>query len=241
MGITGGIGSALARLLSSKNHLIYGFARSEDNLKNLKDELTGINVEKCDATNHNELKNVFKKANDEMGSIDAYVHAIGSILIKPAHLTANEQWINTLNINLNTAFYGLKESVNIMQKQNSGAVVFFSSTAAKIGIPNHEAIAASKAGIEALVRSAAATYSNRNIRFNSIAPGLTDTNLSRPITSSPQALEISKKMCPLNSIGDANDVASLASWLISDDAKFVTGESFTIDGGLSNTASKPRA
>ena len=118
---------------------------------------------------------------------------------------------------------------------------FYSSTAARIGIPNHEAIAASKAGIEALVRSAAASYSNRNIRFNCIAPGLTDTDLAKPITSNPQALEISKKMSPLNAIAQPDDIASLTAWLASDAAKFVTGQCFTVDGGLSATVPKPRA
>ena len=237
-GITGGIGSAVARHLTKQNHTVFGYARSSDRLDRLKSELPNILTTNCNATDTSELAQTFKEATESMGSIDVYIHAIGTILLKPAHLTQEKQWQDTLDINLSSAFYSLKESVSIMQSQGKGALLFYSSTAAQIGIANHEAIAASKAGIEALVRSAAATYSNRNIRFNCIAPGLTDTELAKPITNNPQALEISKKMAPLNAIARPEDIASLSSWLISDDAKFVTGECFTVDGGLSKVVPK---
>ena len=240
-GISGGIGSALAKQLATQSHRLYGFARSLERLDALRNQLPNIQTESCDASDPVALSDVFTKAHEAMGSIDVYVHAIGSILIKPAHLTQNEQWQDTLNLNLSSAFYALKEAVARMQRQGEGSLLFYSSTAARIGIANHEAIAASKAGIEALVRSAAASYSNRNIRFNCIAPGLTDTDLAKPITSNSQALEISKKMAPINAIASAEDVASLSAWLISDSAKFVTGQCFTIDGGLSATVPKPKA
>lgn len=240
-GISGGIGSLVAKILSNQQHTVSGYARSEDKLAKLKSDLPDIHTFRADATDTNDLANTFKAAHEAMGSIDVYVHAIGSIIIKPAHLTNQAQWLDTLNLNLSSAFYALKEAVALMQKQSHGSLVFYSSTAARIGVPNHEAIAASKAGIEALVRSAAATYSNRNIRFNCIAPGLTDTDLAKPITSNPQALEISKKMSPLNAIAQPDDIASLTAWLASDSAKFVTGQCFTVDGGLSTTVPKPRA
>lgn len=240
-GITGGIGSSVAQLLSSQGHTVSGYARSEDQLTALKSEYPNIHTSSADATDTTDLARAFKSAHEAMGSIDVYIHAIGSIIIKPAHLTNQAQWLETLNLNLSSAFYALKEAVAIMQKQSHGSLIFYSSTAARIGIPNHEAIAASKAGIEALVRSSAATYSNRNIRFNCIAPGLTDTNLAKPITSNPQALEISKKMAPLNAIAQPDDIANLSAWLASDSAKFVTGQCFTVDGGLSATVPKPRA
>lgn len=240
-GITGGIGSSVAKMLTSQEHTVSGFARSEDKLVALKSESPNIHTFIADATDTTHLANAFKSAHETMGSIDVYVHAIGSIIIKPAHLTNQAQWLDTLHLNLSSAFYALKEAVAIMQKQSHGSLIFYSSTAARIGIPNHEAIAASKAGIEALVRSAAASYSNRNIRFNCIAPGLTDTELAKPITSNPQALEISKKMSPLNAIAQPYDIANLTAWLASDSAKFVTGQCFTVDGGLSTTVPKPRA
>ena len=129
-----------------------------------------------------------------------------------------------------------------MQKQpGGGTCLFFSTAAAQTGIANHEAIAAAKGGIEAMVRSAAATYAPRGIRINAIAPSLTDTPLAKPIISSEQALQISKRMHPLGDIAHSGDVASLADWLPSESARFVTGQVFVIDGGLSTIVPKPRA
>lgn len=240
-GITGGIGSSLANILQKEGHSLVGFARNEEKLSQINHQFPAIQTLQAEATDPESLKIAFEKALLLMGSIDAYVHAIGSIIIKPAHLTSTEHWMQTIQLNLSSAFFAMKEAIVAMQKQNHGALVFYSSTAAKIGIANHEAIAASKGGIEAMVRSAAATYSNRNLRFNCIAPGLTDTNLAKPITSNPTALAISKKMCPLNDIAKPEDIASLTQWLISDRARFITGQCFTVDGGLSSTTPKPKA
>jgi NAD(P)-dependent dehydrogenase (short-subunit alcohol dehydrogenase family) len=127
-----------------------------------------------------------------------------------------------------------------MSKQGHGTCLFFSTAAAKTGIANHEAIAAAKGGIEAMVRAAAASYASRGLRINAIAPSLTDTPLSQAIIGSEQALEISKRMHPTGAIGEASDVASLAAWLHSDQAKFVTGQTFVIDGGISTIVPKPK-
>ena len=91
-----------------------------------------------------------------------------------------------------------------------------------------------------MVRSAAASYSTRGIRINAIAPSLTDTPLSQSIVDA-QALEISKRMHPLGSIGHAADIASLAAWIHSENAQFVTGQTFVADGGISSIVPKLRA
>ena len=92
-----------------------------------------------------------------------------------------------------------------------------------------------------MVRSAAASYSSRGIRINAIAPSLTDTPLSQAIVGNPQALEISKRMHTLDSIAEAGDIASLAAWLHSDNAQFVTGQTYVVDGGISTIVPKPKA
>jgi NAD(P)-dependent dehydrogenase (short-subunit alcohol dehydrogenase family) len=240
-GITGGIGSALARRLHTAGHTIAGFARDEAKLSELSNELGDFDYSVCDATDSGAVESSVSALHDKLGTIDAYVHAIGSIYLKPAHLTADEDWANTLNLNLNSAFYALRSVMKRMQKQpEGGSFLFYSTAAAQTGIANHEAIAAAKGGIEAMVRSAASTYSGRGVRVNAIAPSLTDTPLSKPIVGSEQALEISKKMHPLGTIGEADDVASLSEWMISDAAKFVTGQVYVMDGGLSKIVPKPK-
>lgn len=239
-GITGGIGSCLARRLSKAGYAVHGFARSSERIDALKDELD-ISIATVDASEPEEIEKYLESVQESEGAIDAYVHAVGSIFLKPAHLTSTEDWHNVIHANLNTAFYALRACTKIMQKQKQGSCLFFSTAAAQTGIANHEAIAAAKGGIEAMIRAAAATYSSRGLRFNAIAPSLTDTPLAEPVIGSEQALEISKRMHPLGQIGEADDVASLAQWLVSDDAKFVTGQTYVMDGGISRVVPKPKA
>lgn len=239
-GITGGIGSALARRLYASGYSIAGFARETEKLDALAEELGGFPVCSCEATDSGAVESAISELTEQLGSVDAYVHAIGSIFLKPAHLTADADWARTLDLNLNSAFYALRSVLKRMQKQGAGNCLFFSTAAAQAGIANHEAIAAAKGGIEAMVRSAASTYSSRGLRINAIAPSLTRTPLSQPLTGSEQALAISKKMHPLGMIGEAEDVASLAEWMLSDAAKFVTGQIYVMDGGVSTIVPKPK-
>ena len=241
-GISGGIGSTLAASLHKQEALLCGYARSADKLQALEADLPGIQTQVLDATEPEAINAFINQTIANHGRIDAYVHAIGSILIQPAHLTSPENWAQTLQTNLSSAFYALSAVAKHMQKQpGGGTCLFFSTAAAQTGIANHEAIAAAKGGIEAMVRSAAATYAPRGIRINAIAPSLTDTPLAKPIISSEQALQISKRMHPLGDIAHSGDVASLADWLLSESARFVTGQVFVIDGGLSTIVPKPRA
>ena len=239
-GITGGIGSELAVKLGAEGDSVAGYARKAavGESSSTQDEFM---FKTCDATEPEALEIVINEFQKELGSIDSYTHAIGSIYLRPAHLTPVEDWLQTIQTNLSSAFYALRSVTKIMSKQGHGSCLFFSTAAAQTGIANHEAIAAAKGGIEAMVRAAAASYASRGLRINAIAPSLTDTPLSQAIVGSEQALEISKRMHPAGAIGEASDVASLAAWLHSDQAKFVTGQTFVIDGGISKIVPKPKA
>ncbi len=238
-GITGGIGNCIAKNLIAKGHAVSGFGRDSESLDLLSAE-TGVTTISCDGTDSAQVESTVQSLCSEWPKIDTYIHAIGSIFLKPAHLTSDADWLNTISINLNSAFYALRSVTKRMTKKGGGNCLFFSTAAAQIGIANHEAIAAAKGGIEAMVRSAAATYSQRGIRVNAIAPSLTDTPLAKPIIGSEQALQFSEKMHPLGQVGDATDIASLAEWLTSDQAKFITGQIFVVDGGISSIVPKPK-
>jgi NAD(P)-dependent dehydrogenase (short-subunit alcohol dehydrogenase family) len=140
----------------------------------------------------------------------------------------------TLEINLVSAFIALKAAVPLLQANGSGSIVLFSSTAAQTGLQSHESISAAKAGIEGLVRAAAATYAPRNIRVNAIAPGLVETPLSAGLLSSEPARQASEKMHPLGRIGKPEDIAAAAALLLSDEASWITGQTWPVDGGLAD-------
>ena len=238
-GITGGIGSKIAVKLNAEGDSVAGYARKAPAADPLNSQ-NGFMLKICDATDPEALENVINEFQQELGSIDSYTHAIGSIYLRPAHLTPVDDWLQTIQTNLSSAFYALRAVAKIMSKQGHGTCLFFSTAAAQTGIANHEAIAAAKGGIEAMVRAAATSYASRGLRINAIAPSLTDTPLSQAVIGSEQALEISMRMHPTGTIGEASDVASLAAWLHSDQAKFVTGQTFVIDGGISTIVPKPK-
>src|SRR6056300_2035012 len=106
----------------------------------------------------------------------------------------------------------------------NGSAIFFSSVAATKGLSNHELISAAKSGIEGMARSAAASYAKDNLRVNVIAPSIMDSNMSQKILSSDSARELSKNMHPISKIGDADDILPVIKWLLSPDARCVTGQ-----------------
>ena len=118
-------------------------------------------------------------------------------------------------------------------------MVLVSSAAARVGIANHEAIAAAKAGVIGLVLSAAATYARQRIRFNAVAPGLVRTPLTAGLVASEPAEKASLAMHPLGRLGEPDDVARAIAFLLDPAQAWITGQVLGIDGGLADL--KPRA
>jgi NAD(P)-dependent dehydrogenase (short-subunit alcohol dehydrogenase family) len=162
---------------------------------------------------------------------------VGSLLLKPAHLTKPQEWADTVSANLTSSFAVLRAAVQPMMRQKQGSVVLVSSAAAAIGLANHEAIAAAKGGIDALVRSAAATYGRSGVRVNAVAPGLVETPLTERITKSGPGRGSSEAMHALGRIGEPEDIAAAMAWLLGSEADWVTGQTLGVDGGLGRVRS----
>lgn len=239
-GIYGGIGAALARRLQANGWSVGGFGRDRKKLDALSETIDGLQLFQADATDPEAVQNVFAEANEAMGGIDAYIHCVGSVFLKPAHLTSPAEWRETLSKNLDSAFFALRASIPLLQKQGGGALVFCSSVAARTGLVNHEAIAAAKGGLEGMVRSAAASYAPRHIRVNAVALGLVETNATGMILANAQSRSISEQMHPLGRVGQPDDAASLLAWLASDDASWVTGQIYGMDGGMGAIVPRPK-
>lgn len=223
----GGIGRALVTRLRASGHFVTVISRDQSNHADLDAEAIVGDARDIDA-----FQDLVESA-DARQPITGMVCLAGSILLKPAHMTTADEWHETIGTNLTTAFSCVKAAGRIMKQ--SGSIVLSSTVAAGTGLPNHEAIAAAKAGVEGLTRSAAATYAARGLRCNAVAPGLVDTPLAERITRSERALEHSRKMHPLGRIGTPDDVAAAIAWLLSDESDWVTGQVIGIDGGLGRT------
>jgi NAD(P)-dependent dehydrogenase (short-subunit alcohol dehydrogenase family) len=168
-----------------------------------------------------------------LGGLDGIVNCAGSLLLKPGHLTTTAEWQATLAANLSSAF-GCVRAAGRLLKATGGSVVLVSSAAARVGLANHEAIAAAKAGVIGLVLSAAATYAKQKIRFNAVAPGLVRTPLTKGLVASELAEKASVGMHPLGRLGEPEDVARAIHFLLDPAQGWITGQVLGVDGGLAD-------
>ena len=236
-GATGGIGKCLTNELSTKHNIFIG-SKDKDKINKLIRTLTinnncKINGLPVNAQSFNSINEFLDNANDYLGSIDCIINCVGSLLLKPAHSTTEEELEDVFKTNLFSCFGILKHSFKYMRK-NGGSLIFFSSAASKVGLKNHEAIASAKAAISALALSSASTYARYNIRINAIAPGLIDTPLTKNIINSKMSLEYSKKLHALDRIGKPENLIPIINSLIDNRSDWITGQTLFIDGGLSN-------
>ncbi len=237
LGGTGGIGSHVARRLAADGATVVVAARGSDRLDALADDLGGCETHRVDATDIGAVDALIKEIHTSHGRLDGIVNCVGSILLKAAHQTSEEEWRKTLAANLDSAFAVVRAGAKAMRKEG-GSIVLMSSAAARVGLANHEAIAAAKAGVIGLGRSAAATYAPNGIRVNIVAPGLVDTPMAAGITGNPLMLKASEAMHPLGRIGRPEEVADVVTWLVSGDSGWVTGQVIGVDGGLSSLRTK---
>lgn len=234
-GGTGGIGQALARRLTADGHRVTLIARRSEPLQDAAREL-GCLWRSADAADFEAAAKALSECADEMGGLDGVAHCVGSLLLKPAHLTTRADWDAVIAQNLTTAFAVLRGAVAAMPA--GGSVVLVSTAAAHVGLPSHEAIAAAKAGVEGLVRSAAATYAAKGLRVNGVAPGLVDTPMTERITRNEASRKASEAMHALGRLGKPEDVASAIAWLLSSEQSWVTGQIIGVDGGLAAVRAK---
>jgi NAD(P)-dependent dehydrogenase (short-subunit alcohol dehydrogenase family) len=235
-GGTGGIGSATARKLAHRGAQVVLAARSPERLRTLAAELGAASFE-VDATDIAAVDEFVNETAKQFGAVDGMVNCVGSIVLRAAHQTSEAEWRSILAANLDSAFAVVRAGAKTMRR-SGGSIVLMSSAAARVGLPSHEAIAAAKAGVIGLGRSAAATYASKGIRVNIVAPGLVDTPMAAGITGNPLMLKASASMHPLGRIGRPEEVAEVVTWLVSDDSSWVTGQVIGVDGGLSSVRAK---
>lgn len=218
-----GIGFAAAKILS-ENHNVIGISRTENTeIKNLNIQFHPMDIL---SGNLNEI--IFPEV------IDGLVYAPGSINLKPFNRLSIEDFENDFEVNVLGAVKAIQKLLPNLKKSESASVILFSSVAAKLGMPFHASISASKSAVEGLTKSLAAELSAQKIRVNAIAPSLTDTNLASTLLSTPEKREASGKRHPLQRVGTANEIAKMVEFLLDENSSWITGQIIGIDGGMSN-------
>lgn len=237
-GATGAVGESLSRSLVLSGSRVFLAARNADRLRDIARDLD-MPCHPIDAGDSATIEGAFQTAVEAFGRIDGAANCIGSVLLKPAHLTSDEEWNQTLTTNLFSAFAVVRGAARAM-RQTGGSIVLVSSAASRLGLPNHEAIAAAKSGIEGLTRSAAATYASAGIRVNAVAPGLVKSGMTRRLWESSAAAETSVSMHAIGRLGEPQDVARTIEFLLAPQNNWITGQVLGVDGGLGSVLPRRR-
>lgn len=230
-GAAGGLGQSLAKLLGSEGWKLVVVSRDPARLKSaFGDDHLQI---AADCSTSEGARSILETASAHGLTPSALAHCVGSIKLGALHRLTDKDIRDTIDSNLLTAMHTLAAFIgNLRQHNLPGSAVMVSSVAAQIGTPNHEAVAAAKAGVEGLARGAAATYAQYGIRVNVVAPGIMDSPATTSILGNDAARAAAARQYPLPGIGNTDELADLMSWLMSVRSGRVTAQVWSIDGGF---------
>jgi NAD(P)-dependent dehydrogenase (short-subunit alcohol dehydrogenase family) len=234
-GARGGIGREVVARLKARGWRVAAVGRDEGAMAALAPLAPDLCIA-ADVTTPEGAAEALRRTVESLGPPRALAHCVGSTLIAPIHRTRAEQWREIARVNLDSAVWVLGAWVEAMRAAPEAArgasAVFVSSVVARIGVANHEAIAAAKGGVEALVRSAAATYAPMGLRLNAVAPGMTDTPMTAGMLKVAAMREAAGAQYPLGGVQAAADVAAAIDWLLGEGAARITGQVIPVDGGF---------
>lgn len=233
-GATGGVGSALARKLHARGESIVLAGRDEDALGALGKELDAP-FKVCDVLDSDQIEAAVEAAADE-GDLAGLAFAAGSIDLAPLRRMTRDMARESFELNTVSAAEALRLAEPHLKKHN-GSAVLFSTVAVGQGFVSHAAISMAKGAVEGLTRAVAADWAPK-ARINAVAPSLLDTGIAQPLLSNDKMREGLAKMHALERLGEADDAAALAAFLLSDEAGWITGQVFPVDGGRSRVRTK---
>lgn len=164
--------------------------------------------------------------------LDGLVYAVGNIPLGGFHRSSPEDFLKDYSLQVLGAIKVLQRALPALKRSENPSVVLFSSVAGKKGYGFHSVVSTHKAALEGLVRSLAAEFAPR-IRFNCIAPGLSETPLASRLLDSPEKKEKMAQRNPMKRIGSSKDASSLCRFLLSEEASWITGQCIALDGGES--------
>ena len=189
----------------------------------------------CNVAKFEQVENLVNTTVSKFDRLDVLVNnaGIGPHLLK-THEATLKDWDRVIAVNQTGVFYGMKLALQQMLKQGGGNIVNIASLAGLKASPNNISYSASKFAVVGMTKSAAMEYATKNIRVNAVCPGYTASALlDQLISAKPEMDAILKSVIPMKRYGEASEIADAVVWLASDNTKFITGQTITLDGGTS--------
>ncbi len=234
-GGTRGIGKAIVlELAKSGCNVAFNYSKSDDLANELVKEMEALGVKamakKADVSDFESAKDMVKEVKDEFGQIDYLVNNAGITRDKLLAMMKEDDWDDVININLKSVYNFSKAVIMTMVKQKRGNILNITSVSGIAGVAGQTNYSASKAGMIGFTKALAKEVGKANINVNAIACGFVETDMTSELPE-----EYKKKMTDMTSLkrfGTTDDVAKIAMFLLSDDAKYITGQVLSVDGGL---------
>lgn len=244
-GATSGIGRACAVKLAAAGSKVVAVGRNRENLSALQSEIEKsggtIKTIRADVTHESAAQEIVETAVENFGQIDVLINAAGIIGNGTIENTGLEAWDEMMNVNLRSVFLLMQKTIPFLEK-TKGNIVNLSSVAGTRSFPGVLAYCVSKAGIDQLTRCASLELAPKQIRVNAVNPGVVVTELHKRSGMNDENyaafLEKSKQTHPIGRVGKPEEVADLILFLASEKAGWITGVTYSIDGGRANTAAR---
>lgn len=227
-----GIGAAIVVELAKNNYnVVLNYNNSEEKAKKIQKELKeqGINIEifKADVSKREDVKKLVNFTIEKYNNIDILINNAGIDQIKPFMDITNEDWNKIIQTNLNSVFYCSQEVLRNMIHNKKGCIINISSIWGITGASCEVAYSVSKAGIDGMTKALAKEMGLSNIRVNSIAPGIVDTDMNKELSF--EELQELKNEIPLGRVAAPEEIVKSVKWLIDDE--YVTGQIISVNGG----------
>ena len=231
-GANRGIGESILHRLDADGYLVIGSSRSNEGVEKITSDIKKSNGKgiQMDVTDQKSIDDAVDSIKKDFGPIYGLVNNAGITNDNLLMRMSDEQWSSVIDSNLNSLFRVTKSIVKDMMKARVGRIINIGSIVGMMGNAGQSNYSATKSGLLGFTKSLARELSSRNINVNSISPGFINTDMTKAL--SEDQIDALSKNIPLNRIAEPSEIASVVSFLLSDDSSYITGENINVNGGL---------